>query len=96
MSQFKFSCPHCDQHLQCDEQASGLEFQCPNCQHLIRIPPFPAEPPSSNPNPARRGPPLFLPGTCPRQKGYRSIMNPNADELVEEKAICPSTPFFCS
>jgi hypothetical protein len=41
MNPFKFSCPHCDQHLQCDEQFSGREIQCPNCNHLIRIPPVP-------------------------------------------------------
>jgi len=41
MNQFKFSCPHCDQHLQCDKQFAGREIQCPNCDHLIRIPPIP-------------------------------------------------------
>jgi hypothetical protein len=41
MSEFKFSCPHCQQHLQCDEQFSGREIQCPACQVLIHIPPVP-------------------------------------------------------
>jgi len=41
MNPLKFSCPHCGQHLQCDESASGREIQCPNCNHLIRIPPIP-------------------------------------------------------
>lgn len=39
----KFSCPHCEQHLQCDEQFAGREIQCPNCHHLIRIPPVPGK-----------------------------------------------------
>lgn len=43
MSQFKFSCPHCRQHLQCDEQHCGREIQCPACNHLIRIPPLPGK-----------------------------------------------------
>lgn len=43
MSQFKFSCPRCEQHLQCDEQFSGREIQCPSCHHLIRIPPVPGK-----------------------------------------------------
>jgi len=43
MSQFKFSCPQCQQHLQCDEQCSGREIQCPGCDHLIRIPPIPGK-----------------------------------------------------
>ena len=49
MNQFKFSCPHCEQHLQCDEQASGREIQCPNCHHLIRIPPIPGRTAEYNP-----------------------------------------------
>jgi len=43
MSQFKFSCPQCQQHLQCDEEFSGREIQCPGCHHLIRIPPVPGK-----------------------------------------------------
>jgi hypothetical protein len=43
MNQFKFSCPHCDQHLQCEEQFSGREIQCPACNHLIRIPAIPGK-----------------------------------------------------
>jgi hypothetical protein len=43
MSDFKFSCPHCDQHLQCDEQFAGRQIQCPKCDHLIRIPPVPGK-----------------------------------------------------
>jgi hypothetical protein len=43
MSEFKFSCPHCQQHLACDEQFSGREIQCPGCHHLIRIPSVPGK-----------------------------------------------------
>ncbi len=43
MSDFKFSCPHCNQHLQCDEQFSGRQMQCPACNVLIRIPPAPGK-----------------------------------------------------
>jgi DNA-directed RNA polymerase subunit RPC12/RpoP len=42
MSEFKFSCPRCEQHLQCDERLSGKQIQCPACNHLIVIPPSPA------------------------------------------------------
>src|SRR5436305_6068241 len=41
MSDFKFSCPHCQQHLKCDEQFSGREIQCPSCNKLMWIPPIP-------------------------------------------------------
>lgn len=43
MSEFKFSCPHCDQHILCDEQLSGSEIQCPDCQHRLQIPPVPEQ-----------------------------------------------------
>ena len=43
MSEFKFSCPKCDQHLQCDERLGGRQIQCPACQHLISIPLSPAQ-----------------------------------------------------
>jgi DNA-directed RNA polymerase subunit RPC12/RpoP len=41
MSELKFSCPHCDQHIQCDSKFSGRQIQCPGCSHLIVIPPSP-------------------------------------------------------
>jgi hypothetical protein len=43
MSEFKFDCPHCHQHLQCEEQFSGREIQCPSCNVLIRIPAVPGK-----------------------------------------------------
>jgi hypothetical protein len=43
MSEFKFACPHCQQHLACDEQFSGRQIQCPGCNHLIKIPPAPGK-----------------------------------------------------
>ena len=43
MSEFKFNCPHCDQHLKADGGFSGRQIQCPNCDHLIRIPPAPGQ-----------------------------------------------------
>ena len=49
MSEFKFNCPHCDQHLKADEQFSGRQIQCPNCNHLIRIPPVPGHTADYNP-----------------------------------------------
>ncbi len=39
----KFSGPHCGQHLECEQQFSGREIQCPACQVLLRIPPVPGK-----------------------------------------------------
>jgi DNA-directed RNA polymerase subunit RPC12/RpoP len=43
MSEFKFSCPHCQRHLKCSEADSGRQIQCPACNVLIRIPPVPGQ-----------------------------------------------------
>jgi hypothetical protein len=43
MSDFKFSCPKCGQHLACDPQFSGREIQCPGCNVMMRIPPAPGQ-----------------------------------------------------
>ena len=43
MSEFKFSCPRCQQHLKCEEQFSGRQIQCPSCNALIRVPPVPGK-----------------------------------------------------
>ncbi len=43
MGEFKFSCPHCDQHIKCNEEASGRQIECPACHHLIRSPPVPGK-----------------------------------------------------
>jgi DNA-directed RNA polymerase subunit RPC12/RpoP len=43
MSQFKFSCSHCGQHLECDEQYSGRQIPCPSCKTLTVVPPVPGK-----------------------------------------------------
>ncbi len=42
MSDFKFSCSGCGQHIQCDENFSGSSIQCPSCQIQITIPSAPS------------------------------------------------------
>ena len=42
MAEFKFSCPHCGQHIQCDERLCRRQVQCPACNHLIVVPLSPA------------------------------------------------------
>lgn len=38
MSDLKFSCPHCEQHVLCDDSYGGHQIQCPTCQRQITIP----------------------------------------------------------
>jgi len=38
MPEFKFACPHCGQHIQCDDRLSHKQLKCPACQVLIVVP----------------------------------------------------------
>jgi hypothetical protein len=51
MSEFKFSCGQCNQHIAVDEAWSGHQIKCPGCQTDIVVPP----------NPNRSAPPPVLP-----------------------------------
>ncbi|MBI3852761.1 MAG: DUF4190 domain-containing protein [Verrucomicrobia bacterium] len=44
MSDFKFACPVCGQHIRCDTSYVGTQTRCPACQNSIAIPPPPAVP----------------------------------------------------
>lgn len=41
MTEFKFPCPHCKQHIQCDASYVGSRINCPLCQQAIIVPPVP-------------------------------------------------------
>ena len=41
MAEFKFSCPRCGQHIQCDSGYSGTQINCPSCQQTIVVPQAP-------------------------------------------------------
>src|ERR1039458_275816 len=77
MREFKLSCPHCEQHLQCDEQASGREIQCPNCQHLIRIPPIPGRTAEYNPESGKTWATFVPSGNVPPPKGISLRRKPD-------------------
>ena len=38
MAEFKFFCPQCGQHIQCDTSYSGRQINCPLCQQTIVVP----------------------------------------------------------
>ena len=38
MSETKFSCPLCSQHIACDSQYGGRQIPCPSCQAAITVP----------------------------------------------------------
>ena len=38
MAEFKFFCPQCGQHIQCDTSYYGRQINCPVCQQAIVVP----------------------------------------------------------
>jgi len=65
MADIKFSCPHCNQHITCDELWGGHELQCPGCQGNLIVPGGAAAPtqPAENPlvpRPPAGGPKVTL------------------------------------
>jgi hypothetical protein len=46
MSEFKFACPVCGQHITADSSASGGHLECPTCFQKIVVPQAPSSPDS--------------------------------------------------
>src|SRR5262245_42802818 len=38
MADIKFACPHCSQHITCDELWGGHQLECPNCKNPLTVP----------------------------------------------------------
>jgi hypothetical protein len=53
MSEFKFSCPNCQQNIQATSEYSGHEINCPSCQTLLVVPPAPDAPAAPAPSGSR-------------------------------------------
>ncbi len=53
MADIKFTCPHCQQQIQCDQLWCGHQINCPTCQGAMVVPQIEAAPPAgSNQAPA--------------------------------------------
>ena len=61
MAEFKFFCPQCGQHVQCDIRYSGTQINCPACQQVIVVPSVPSamavRPQATTPRSTRQGAP---------------------------------------
>jgi DNA-directed RNA polymerase subunit RPC12/RpoP len=42
MSEFKYACPVCGQHIKCDSSQAGTQMECPTCFQKIIVPQAPA------------------------------------------------------
>ncbi len=64
MAEFKFACPQCGQHIQCDAGYSGAQINCPSCQQSIVVPQAPRV---AGAPPAMPPPPPAPPGLSTKQ-----------------------------
>lgn len=74
MAEFKFSCPHCGQHIQCDPGYAGMQINCPACQKAIIVPQAPGARPTYEAPP----PPAPPPGSAPSLATRQSTSAPSA------------------
>ena len=76
-----FSCPQCNQQIECDESYSGSQINCPSCQKVIAVPQAPgsaAPPPTSvSHRPAYEAPP-----PKPKSKALRNVLVITASIIV--------------
>ena len=66
MAEFKFPCPQCAQHIECDTGYAGMKINCPACQQSILVPP----PPRIAAAPAGRA---AAPAKLPKPAMWRNI-----------------------
>lgn len=43
MSEFKFACPGCGQHIKCDTEQTGTQMECPTCFRKLVVPQAPKD-----------------------------------------------------
>jgi hypothetical protein len=43
MRDLKFACPHCEQHIQCEDSLIGQTIKCPTCGRAVPVPKLPDE-----------------------------------------------------
>jgi hypothetical protein len=85
MSDLKFSCPSCGQHIQCEQSHAGEKIPCPGCAALIRVP---ADAPIVTKAPV----PAMTPSTTPAAAGIGTVPTLEENFLAESGTPLPATP----
>lgn len=95
MSDIKFSCPQCGQHITCDALWMGQQLPCPACQNQITVPqvqasaPPPAAPQVRMVSAPSRGSNVQGPPPPPSNQSKLSLGRPQPSEAGDEP---PSRP----
>jgi hypothetical protein len=98
MSQFKFSCPACGQHLAGDFGYCGAQLTCPACQHSFMVPnPGTSAPLASASAPRARRTTVALPARLPlRPPPAQPIapQQPKTSGLAIASLVCSAGSFI--
>jgi len=88
MSEFKISCPNCQQHIACDESHYGLQLNCPTCGTLIQMPSGPTPPVGLSLASAQPAPPPPPPRPQRAMPGARKMKAPSrpSSSRADDKA----------
>ena len=76
MSEFKYACPVCGQHMKCDSSQSGSIMECPTCFQKITVPQAPASEEQK----------LILTGTKVSEKKYSLPIDEGGVITLEKKS----------
>src|SRR5438874_36921 len=91
MSDLKFECPGCGQHMECDRACGGDVIHCPKCCAELRIP-FPA--PKTLPGSIQRAE-LLHPAAAPPDAPASSVKpGPSQQPAPEAVAAAPARVQF--
>jgi len=85
MADIKICCPHCNQHITCDELWGGHELQCPSCQGTLTVPTRAAAP---APTPVVTAPRSLVPPPPPSSGPRLAVGQGGAQKpAVQDRAI---------
>jgi len=90
MADMKFSCPHCGQHISCDEAWAGHQIACPACHDPIVVPQLQA--PSVEPAPAVPAREVSKAGAPMLAAGVTQVARSTAHAPAPVKKIIPRQP----
>ena len=92
MADMKFSCPHCGQHISCDDAWAGHQIPCPACQGNLMVPHL--QPPSTATANAP-GPPTSQAPESSRARlsaGATQVTRPTASRPIPQRQVVPRPP----
>lgn len=90
MADMKFSCPHCQQHIQADAGYAGLQITCPACNGSFLVPgtpPAPAPTAGASPPPNRL---VIRSSAAPALPPVLAEATPAAPPTATGAGSCPS------